>query len=104
MLLMIKAASDGSTSVRELATRLQLAHNGIAERVGRLERAGLITRDIAEHDRRMTIIRLTRLGDRRLTKAFWELGSEAEALAGVTADAEGWSARPADEHRGRPDS
>lgn len=99
MLLMVKGAADRSRStyVSELASRLQLAHNGIAERVARLERAGLITRDVNEQDRRVITIRLTPRGDRQLTKAFWEVGSEAEALSKATADAPGWDARPTSE-------
>lgn len=87
VLLMVKGSANGSESltVTDLARQLELAHNGVAERVGRLERDGLVLRETSETDRRVTEIRLTARGNELLTNAFWTVGEESRHLAEVTA-------------------
>jgi DNA-binding MarR family transcriptional regulator len=82
LLLAIKGAPSGaeSASISELAEWLQLAHNGVAERVRRAEKAGLVTRERTDEDRRVTRVRLTIDADRRLSGAYRALGEEIDHL------------------------
>jgi DNA-binding MarR family transcriptional regulator len=65
LLLTIKGAPDGSERLRftDLAERLQLSPNATTELVARAE---------AEDDQRVTYLRLTREGERRLSGALLE--------------------------------
>lgn len=87
VLLMIKGAPSGeqTATITELADRLKLARNSVAERVGRLEKVGLVTRYVSPVDQRVTDVRLTNKGDRLVTKAFWAVG--ASERVDVTASA-----------------
>src|SRR5581483_6966089 len=78
LLLMIRGAPDGSGSstVTELAERLQLAQSTVTELVGRAEEAGLIDREPSVHDARVAHLRLTRDGERRLARIVGELSTE----------------------------
>lgn len=82
VLLMIKGApSETETSnVGELSQRLQLAHNGVAERLRRAERAGLVARLRSRDDGRVTLVRLTDEGERRLLAAYRDLGPDLDVL------------------------
>jgi DNA-binding MarR family transcriptional regulator len=81
LLLMIKAyGRQRGISVGELAEAMQLAHNGMVERVQRAEAAGLLTRERSSEDRRVSIVRLTPEGERRLRGPFRTLGQEATEL------------------------
>lgn len=82
LLLAIKGAPSGSesASISELAEWLRLAHNGVAERVRRAERVGLVTRERTDEDRRVTRVRLTPDADRRLGGAYRALGEEIDHL------------------------
>src|SRR5438552_10619569 len=61
LLLMIKAASaeSNAASVGEIARRMQLARNGMAERIRRAEEAGLVRRSHDPNDRRVYLIGLS---------------------------------------------
>jgi DNA-binding MarR family transcriptional regulator len=74
LLLMIKGAPDRSERLRftDLAKRLQLSPNATTELVSRAEEAGLLKREPAEDDQRVTYLRLTRDGERRLAGALLE--------------------------------
>jgi len=82
LLLMIRGAPDGSGSstVTELAERLQLAQSTVTELVGRAEEAGLIDREPSVHDARVAHLRLTRDGERRLARIVGELSTERDDL------------------------
>jgi DNA-binding MarR family transcriptional regulator len=82
LLLMIKGASDGSeqSTVTELSERLQLAQSTVTELVRRAEDSGLLEREQSTVDARVAHIRLTAEGERRLARAFTELGTEREEL------------------------
>lgn len=82
LLLMVRGAVDGSgrSSIRELAERLHVAHNGAVERVQRAEEAGLVRRSRSANDRRVALIGLTDEGERRLAAAFAGLGEESDRL------------------------
>jgi DNA-binding MarR family transcriptional regulator len=82
LLLMIKGASDGSerSTVTELGQRLQLAQSTVTELVTRSVDAGLLAREGSEEDGRVTWVRLTPEGERRLACAFRGLDSERQAL------------------------
>jgi DNA-binding MarR family transcriptional regulator len=82
LLLMIKGASDGNeqSTVTELADRLQLAQSTVTELVRRAEETGLVTREQSRDDARVTHLRLTADGDRRLMQSFTELATERAQL------------------------
>jgi DNA-binding MarR family transcriptional regulator len=87
LLLMIKGAPDGSqqSTVTELAERLQLAQSTVTELVRRAEEAGLIGREQSRDDGRVAYLALTEEGERRLARAFTDLGRErAELRAAFT--------------------
>lgn len=75
LLLMIEGAGDGSrrSTVKELSALLQVAQNGVTERVQRVEDAGLVVRQRSQEDRRVHYILLTDEGRRRLLGAFRDL-------------------------------
>ncbi len=82
LLLMIKGARDGSerATVSELTERLQLAQHTVTELVGRAEQAGLIRRERSGSDGRVSYLRLTAEGERRLARAFTDLDTERRTL------------------------
>ena len=82
LLLMIKGSLDGSerATVSELTERLQLAQHTVTELVGRAEEAGLIYRQRSTSDRRVSYLRLTAEGERRLARAFSDLDTERRML------------------------
>jgi DNA-binding MarR family transcriptional regulator len=82
LLLMIKGAPDGSeqSTVTELAARLQLAQSTVTELVGRAEGAGLLEREQSSADARVTHLRLTEEGERRLERSFTGLEAERRQL------------------------
>lgn len=109
ILLMIKGdpSGDQTATITQLSRRLQLAHNGVTERVGRLEKSGLVTRSVSPLDQRMTDVRLTKMGDRLLTNAFWAVGEEGARLGEVTerANLTAWAfiGDPRARRKNRPD-
>lgn len=82
LLLMIKGAPSGDeqSTVTELAERLQLAQSTVTELVRRAEEAGLIRREQSQRDARVTHLRLTPEGERRLALSFTELETERQQL------------------------
>jgi len=70
LLLAIKGAPDGSErmSFSDLARRLQLSANTVTELCARAEQAGFVTREPSESDQRVTYLRVTEDGERRLPK------------------------------------
>jgi DNA-binding MarR family transcriptional regulator len=82
LLLMIKGAPDRSerATVTELSQRLYLAQNTVTELVGRGVEAGLIEREPSADDARVTHLRLTAEGERRLARVLSELTEERRAL------------------------
>jgi DNA-binding MarR family transcriptional regulator len=82
LLLMIKGAPDGSgrSTVTELSDRLQLAQSTVTELVARSVEAGLIEREGSTDDHRVTYLRLTEEGERRLACSFTGLEAERHAL------------------------
>ena len=82
LLLMIRGAADGSASstVTELSERLQLAQSTVTELVGRAEEAGLVERAPSLTDARVAHLRVTREGERRLSRIVEELSTERDDL------------------------
>ena len=91
LLLMIKGAPDGSeqSTVTELSERLQLAQSTATELVRRAEQIGLIERAQSNSDGRVTHLRVTEEGDRRLTKAFISNEQERQELRAAIAELDG---------------
>src|SRR5213079_1551824 len=82
LLLMIKGAANGSeqSTVTELAERLQLAQSTVTELVHRAEETGLIDREQSDSDGRVTHLRLSAEGERRLMQAFTSNEQERQEL------------------------
>ena len=82
LLLMIKGAPDGSetATVTDLVERLELAQSTVTELVTRSVDAGLIARESSASDGRVTYLRLTDEGERRLACSFTGLLAERHAL------------------------
>src|SRR5438477_4722029 len=87
LLLMIKGAANGSeqSTVTELAERLQLAQSTVTELVSRAEEAGLVERAQSDSDGRVTDLRLTPEGERRLMLAFTTNEQERQELRAAIA-------------------
>ena len=82
LLLMVKGSPDGSerSSVTELAARLRLAQTTVTDLVARAERAGLIEREQSPDDARVTLLRLTAEGERRLAASVQDHATERRRL------------------------
>jgi DNA-binding MarR family transcriptional regulator len=82
LLVMIKGAPDGSerATISQLADRLQLAQSTVTELVGRAEEAGLVDRQQSNADARVTLLRLTEEGERRLARSFRGHAAEGREL------------------------
>ena len=87
LLLMIKGAPNGheSSTVTELAERLQLAQSTVTELVSRAEEIGLVERAQSDSDGRVTNLRLTPEGERRLMLAFTTNEQERQELRAAIA-------------------
>ena len=68
MLQVAGAPATAVTTVAFVAERLGLKHNSAVELVDRSEREGLVAREEDSADRRRTIVRLTRKGERLLDR------------------------------------
>src|SRR5262249_44743487 len=82
LLLLVKGAPDGTeqTTVGELSKRLHLAQSTVTELVSRAERAGLVAATQASHDGRVSEIRLTPAGERKLAECFSRMEDERASL------------------------
>ena len=81
LLLQLKAAPDGYSTVTELGKRLHLRQTAVTELVKRAEEAGLVRRRRSETDRRVFLLELTEDGDRRVSRVFTALRRDREAFA-----------------------
>ena len=63
VLLAIKAAQGGETSIRDLADLLLLTHHAAVQMVDRLAQAGLVSRLGSKRDRRVVLLGLTDAGE-----------------------------------------
>lgn len=72
LLLMVKGAPDltGRASVHQLSERLQLAQSSITELIDRAVSCGLVVREPSPRDGRISLVRLTREGERRFALVF----------------------------------
>jgi DNA-binding MarR family transcriptional regulator len=91
LLLMIKGSPNGNetSTVTELADRLQLAQSTVTELVSRAEEIGLIEREQSDSDGRVTNLRLTEEGERRLIKAFMTNEQERQELRDAVSHLDG---------------
>jgi DNA-binding MarR family transcriptional regulator len=82
LLLMIKGAPDRSerATVTELSQRVHLAQNTVTDLVTRSVEAGLVEREPSTEDARVTYLRLTAEGERRLGMMMSELAGERRTL------------------------
>jgi len=80
LLLMIKTAAAGRSTVTELADRMQLTQSTVTELVTRAETAGLVEREQSVEDARVFWLRLTGEGESRLARAVARIGRERRRL------------------------
>lgn len=66
--LLVAIKYEPGIGVRDLATRERMSGPGMTQALDRLERAGLVARTPAEHDRRRVGLRLTEEGQRVLRR------------------------------------
>ena len=81
LLLQLKAAPDGHSTVSELARRLHLRQTAVTELVKRAEESGLVHRSRSASDRRVYLLELTDEGERRVTRVFNALRRDRASLA-----------------------
>jgi len=81
LLLQLKAAPDGHSTITELGKRLHLRQTAVTELVKRAEEAGLVQRQRSGTDRRVFLLGLTEDGDRRVTRVFNALRRDRAAFA-----------------------
>lgn len=81
LLLQLKAAPNGYSTVTELGKRLHLRQTAVTELVKRAEEAGLVKRRRSDSDRRVFLLQLTEDGDRRVTRVFNALRRDRAAFA-----------------------
>lgn len=81
LLLMIRSGDVEGVRMMELCELLQMQQTAVSELVKRAEEANLVERRVAPDDRRGSLLRLTREGERRLLRAFTALRGDREALA-----------------------
>ena len=80
LLLMIKTAHRGRSTVTELADRMQLTQSTVTELVTRAELAGLLVREQSGEDARVFWLRLTADGEARLARTVARIGRERQRL------------------------
>jgi DNA-binding MarR family transcriptional regulator len=81
LLLQLKAAPEGHSTVTELGKRLHLRQTAVTELVKRAEEAGLVQRRRSDADRRVYLLELTADGDRRVSRVFEALRADRAAFA-----------------------
>jgi len=81
LLLQLKAAPGGQSTVTELAGLLQLRQTAVTELVKRAQEAGLVQRRRSDSDGRVYLLGLTEEGDRRVMQVFHALRAERVAFA-----------------------
>jgi len=81
LLLQLKAAPEGHSTVTELGKRLYLRQTAVTELVKRAEEAGLVQRRRSDDDRRVFLLELTEDGDSRVTRVFNALRRDRAAFA-----------------------
>jgi len=86
LLLQLKAAPDGHSTVTDLCRRLHLRQTAVTELVKRAEDAGLVRRRRSDRDRRVFLLELTEDGDRRVTRAFRAIRRDRTALVEALQD------------------
>ena len=80
LLLQIAAGDEETLTVSELVTRLALTQSAVTELVQRAEDAGLVARRASSVDGRVSELRLTDEGARKLAGVHDALGPERDSL------------------------
>ncbi len=80
LLLMIRSARDGRSTVTELAERMQLTQSTVTELVTRSESARLVRREQSGEDARVFWLELTEEGLARLARVVERNGRERHRL------------------------
>lgn len=80
LLLAIRAAPEATSTVTELSQQLRLRQTAVTELVNRAEEAGLVLRSPSPDDGRVTLLRLSAEGERRLLHAFEALRQDRQQV------------------------
>ncbi len=86
LLLAITASPGSRSTVSELSGRLRLRQTAVTELVKRAADAGLVVRERSQTDRRVSHLRATNEGERRLMHAFVALREDRRTLARALED------------------
>lgn len=88
LLLQVKGAPDGNecATIGNLSERLQLAQSTVTELVARAAAAGLVAVRQSKDDGRVTEVRTTEEGERRMLACFELLGGERTNLREALSD------------------
>ena len=81
LLLQLKAAENGHSTVTELGRRLHLRQTAVTELVKRAEEAGLIRRRRSDVDRRVFLLELTPDGEKRVMRVYNALRRDRASFA-----------------------
>jgi DNA-binding MarR family transcriptional regulator len=81
LLLMVGSAPEARTTVTELCNALQLRQTAVTELVKRATDAGLVMREPSADDARVSFVKLTPEGERRLLRVFEALREDRSAFA-----------------------
>lgn len=80
LLLAIRAAPGARSTVTDLSHRLRLRQTAVTELVKRAEEARLVLRAPSREDGRVSLLRLSAEGERRLLRAFEALRQDREQV------------------------
>lgn len=83
LLLAIRASPGATSTVTELSEQLRLRQTAVTELVKRAREAGLVHRTPSPDDGRVTLLRLSSEGERRLMRAFEALRQDREQVRRV---------------------
>jgi DNA-binding MarR family transcriptional regulator len=86
LLLQIEASPKGESTVGELTEKLQLGQTAVTEIVKRAVAAGLVERRRSEEDARVSLLRLTPEGSRRMYAVFDSLEADRDVFFAAFAE------------------
>jgi DNA-binding MarR family transcriptional regulator len=89
LLLLIKTAHNGTATVGGLHRALARRQSGVTQLVRRVEKLGLVSRELSDRDARVRFLRLTEEGERRLAHTVARLRKERARLLTIDSDMQG---------------
>jgi DNA-binding MarR family transcriptional regulator len=86
LLLAIKTAPNETATVTDLCGLLSLSQTAVSELVKRAEQAGLVTKSTSPTDGRVTVLALTKQGERMMLETFIGLRDDRRQLFEAMSD------------------